>query len=33
MLQQFYPDHEADSAYGIDYKTPAPPNRPILPPF
>ena len=21
MLQQFYPDHEADSAYGIDYKT------------
>ena len=21
MLHQFYPDHEADSAYGIDYKT------------
>ena len=21
MLQQFYPDHEADSAYGIDYRT------------
>ena len=21
MLHQFYPDHEADSAYGIDYRT------------
>ena len=21
MLHQFYPDYEADSAYGIDYKT------------
>ena len=21
MLHQFYPDYEADSAYGIDYRT------------